>query len=50
MTDRGGGLVSPAPGRSQPLWKRLAWFVGLWFAGVAVVGVAAYLIRQALGA
>ncbi len=28
-----------------PLWKRLAWFVGLWAAGVAAVGAAAWLIR-----
>jgi hypothetical protein len=28
-----------------PLWKRLAWFVGLWAAGVAVVGAVAYLLR-----
>ena len=32
----------PAPG---PLWKRLAWFVGLWASGVLVVGAVAYAIR-----
>jgi len=31
-----------------PVWKRLAWFVGLWVAGVAVVGAVAYLIRWAI--
>ena len=31
-----------APG---PLWKRLAWFVGLWGAGVATVGTVAWFIR-----
>jgi hypothetical protein len=28
-----------------PLWRRLAWFVGLWAAGVATVGAVAYLLR-----
>jgi hypothetical protein len=28
-----------------PLWKRIAWFVGLWAAGVAAVGTVAYLLR-----
>jgi hypothetical protein len=28
-----------------PLWKRLAWFVGLWVAGVAAVGSVAFLLR-----
>jgi hypothetical protein len=31
-----------APG---PLWKRLAWFVGLWIAGVVTVTLVAYSIR-----
>jgi len=35
-------LSETAPG---PLWRRLAWFVGLWAAGVAVVAVAGYVIR-----
>jgi hypothetical protein len=30
---------------TAPLWRRLAWFVGLWGAGVAVVGAVAYLLR-----
>jgi hypothetical protein len=29
-----------------PLWKRLAWFVGLWVAGVAAVSLIAFVIRQ----
>lgn len=28
-----------------PLWKRLAWFVGLWVAGVAAVGAVAWVLR-----
>jgi hypothetical protein len=28
-----------------PLWKRLAWFVGLWAASVATLAAVAYLIR-----
>ncbi len=31
-----------------PLWRRLAWFVGLWAAGVAAVGAVAMLIRAVL--
>ena len=31
-----------APG---PLWKRLAWFVGLWAVSVAALGVVAYGLR-----
>jgi hypothetical protein len=31
---------------SGPLWKRLAWFVGLWAAGVLTVTTIAYLIRS----
>ena len=34
----------------QPLWKRLAWFVGLWAAGVATVGAVAYGLKYWLGA
>ncbi len=29
-----------------PLWKRLAWFVGLWAAGVLTVTAVAYVIRS----
>jgi hypothetical protein len=28
-----------------PLWRRLAWFVGIWAASVAALGLAAGLIR-----
>lgn len=35
-------MMTDAPG---PVWKRLAWFVGLWAAGVVAVGSVAYLIR-----
>ena len=28
-----------------PLWKRLAWCVGLWLAGLAAVGTLAWLLR-----
>ena len=30
---------------APPLWRRLAWFVGLWAAGVATICAVAYLIR-----
>lgn len=33
----------------SPLWKRLAWFVGLWAASVAALGVVAYGLRWWLG-
>ena len=28
-----------------PLWKRLAWFIGLWAAGVLTVATIAYGLR-----
>jgi hypothetical protein len=28
-----------------PLWKRLAWFIGLWAAGVLTVTAISYFIR-----
>jgi hypothetical protein len=34
-----------APG---PLWRRLAWFVGLWAASVAALAVIAYAIRSVI--
>jgi hypothetical protein len=34
-----------APG---PLWRRLAWFVGLWAAGTSLLAVVAYGIRSVL--
>ena len=33
----------------SPLWKRLAWFVGLWAGGVTAVGAVAYGIKYWLG-
>lgn len=32
-----------------PLWKRLAWFVGLWLASVAVIGTVAFVIKLWIG-
>lgn len=32
-------------GRAAPVWRKLAWFVGLWLAGVLTVGAVSYLIR-----
>ena len=29
-----------------PLWRRLAWFVGLWAASVAVLALVAFVIRS----
>ena len=29
-----------------PLWRRLAWFVGLWGASVAVLALVAFVIRS----
>lgn len=43
---KSGGPVSGDG--AGPLWKRMAWFVGLWLAGVTVVGTVAYLIRMVL--
>lgn len=37
----------PAP--PGPLWKRLAWFVGLWAAGLAAVGTLAWVLRLWIG-
>jgi hypothetical protein len=30
---------------TAPLWKKLAWFVGLWAAGVACVGAVSFTLR-----
>ncbi|ARR56644.1 DUF2474 domain-containing protein [Rhizorhabdus wittichii] len=29
-----------------PLWRRLAWFVGIWAASVALLGLVAWVIRR----
>ena len=31
--------------QTAPLWKRLAWFVGLWAAGVAAVAALSGVLR-----
>ncbi len=39
---------APAPDNMSteaPLWRRLAWFVGLWAASVATLSVVAFLLR-----
>lgn len=38
----------PRAGAEGPLWKRVAWFVGLWAAGVAAVGAVGLTIRMVL--
>jgi len=36
----------PEPGEATgPLWKKLAWFVGLCVAGSVTVGAVAYVLR-----
>jgi hypothetical protein len=32
-----------------PLWRRLAWFVGLWAAGVGTIAAVGLLIKAWLG-
>ncbi|MES2859859.1 MAG: DUF2474 domain-containing protein [Pseudomonadota bacterium] len=40
-------MPPPEPGEtSGPLWKKLAWFVGLCLAGSFSVAVVAYLLRS----
>lgn len=36
---------APLPERERPLWKRLAWFVGLWAMSVAVIGIVSWFLR-----
>lgn len=31
-----------------PLWRRLAWFVGIWAASVAALGAIAWMLRLTL--
>lgn len=38
-----------SPAAPGPLWKRLAWFVGLWAAGLAAVAALAWLLRLWIG-
>ncbi|WP_374469301.1 hypothetical protein [Phenylobacterium sp.] len=39
----------PAPGHAaSPLWKRLAWFVGLAVAGAGATAAVAYALRAVL--
>lgn len=39
----------PQAAASGPLWKRLAWFVGLWLGGLAAVAALAWLLRLWIG-
>ncbi|MEE7451276.1 DUF2474 domain-containing protein [Methylobacterium radiotolerans] len=34
-----------APAAAQPLWKRLAWFVGLWASSIVGLGFVATVLR-----
>lgn len=36
------------PPKEPPVWRRLAWFVGLWIASVAALAFVAGLIRYAI--
>ncbi|MFC0306500.1 DUF2474 domain-containing protein [Rhizorhabdus histidinilytica] len=38
--------MKPATTEPGPLWRRLAWFVGIWAASVAVLGLVAWAIRR----
>lgn len=38
--------MKPATTEPGPLWRRLAWFVGIWVASVALLGLVAWLIRR----
>lgn len=40
----------PGAAEEEPLWKRLAWFVGLWAGGVFAVAGVGYLLKLAIGA
>ncbi|WP_183167245.1 DUF2474 domain-containing protein [Azomonas macrocytogenes] len=34
-----------SPVSRKPLWRRLAWLVGIWLISVSGLGVVAYLLR-----
>lgn len=38
-------IDAPVPRQERPLWKRLAWFVGLWAMSVCAIGVVAWFLR-----
>ncbi|MBO9377275.1 DUF2474 family protein [Sphingomonas histidinilytica] len=38
--------MKPATTEPGPLWRRLAWFVGIWAASIAVLGLVAWAIRR----
>ena len=42
------GPPSPAEATARPLWRRLAWFVGLAVASAAVTALAAYGLEALL--
>lgn len=42
--------MKPAIIEAGPLWKRIAWFVGIWAGSVAALGVIAWLLRLVIGA
>jgi len=29
----------------RPLWRRLAWFIGIWACSLLALGIVAYLLR-----
>ena len=39
----------PDTQQPTPLWRRLAWFIGLWAAGVATLGLVAAGWRMLVG-
>lgn len=42
-------MAGPPEPEAAPLWKRLAWMVGIWTASVTVLGAVAYVIRAWIG-